>query len=160
MNRWILLVMLAAPLPALAADCDRWTAEMMEEEEGTVMSAYICAPTGKETHELYIRCAGPNDLMLRYIPVVPTDYPPKSGMYTTELEFNFDQEMFTRPAQYEEMDGALVTETAIAAPFVHVLQTQKQMTVIDVNDKIPSATFTLNGAKAALTKVIETCRKQ
>ncbi|MDB5523197.1 MAG: hypothetical protein JWM58_960 [Rhizobium sp.] len=159
MNRWILLLLLAAPLPALAGECDHWKAEMMEEEEGTVMSAYICVPRGDATIELYVRCAGPNDLMLRYIPIVPTDYPPKAGMYTTELEFNFDQEMFTRPAQYEEMDGALVTETAIDAPFVYVLQAQKQMTIIDVNDKIPSATFTLEGAKAALTKVIAACRK-
>jgi hypothetical protein len=123
------------------------------------MSAFVCAPPANGPLELYVRCAGPNDLMLRYIPKAPADYPPTSGMRTTKIEFNFDQEMFTLAAQYEEMDGALVSETAIDTPFVTVMQTQKQMRLMDVEGKLPDATFTLKGAKKALTKLIAACRK-
>jgi hypothetical protein len=156
---WIALLLMSLPVPAIAAQCDHWTAKMEEDEGGSVMMANICAPVGDAVHELFVRCGAPGELMVRFIPVAPAGYPPSQN-YQTEIEFSLDQEMFTRPARYEEMDGALAMDTKIDAPFVSVLQIQKEVMVSDTNGKVPGATFTLKGSKAALAKVISSCAKQ
>ncbi len=159
MKRWIALLLMSLPVPAAAAECDHWTAAMEEDEGGKVMMAHICAPTGNAAHELFVQCGAPGELSIRFIPVAPTSYPPSQN-YQTKLEFSMDQEMFTRPAQYEDMDGAMALDIKIDAPFVGVLQTQKQVMVSDTHGKVPGATFTLKGSKAALAKVIAACAKQ
>jgi hypothetical protein len=159
MKAWIALLIMALPFPAAAGECDQWTAKMEEDEGGSVMMAHICAPAGNAAHELYVQCGAPGELSLRFIPVAPKGYPPAEN-YTTELEFSMDQEMFTRPAQYEDMDGAMATDAKIDSPFVTTLQTQKEVMLSDTKHKVPEATFTLKGSKAALSKVISTCSKQ
>jgi hypothetical protein len=159
MRRWIALLLMSLPIPAVAAQCDHWTAAMEEDEGGSVMMANICAPAGKATHELIVQCGAPGELLVRFIPVAPTGFPPSQN-YQTEIEFSMDQEMFTRPARYEEMDGAMAMDTKIDAPFVSVLQTQKEVMISDTTGKVPGATFTLKGSKAALAKVISACAKQ
>jgi hypothetical protein len=159
MKAWIALLMMTTPLSVAAAECDRWTASMEEDEGGSVMMAHTCAPAGNAAHELYVQCGSPGELSIRFIPVAPTGYPPAQN-YTTELEFSIDQEMFTRPARYEDMDGAMATEPKIDSPFVNALQARNELTVSDTADKVPGATFTLNGSKAALAKVIATCSRQ
>ena len=54
----------------------------------------------------------------------------------------------------------MAVDTEIDAPFVSVLQSQKEVMLSDTNGKVPGATFTLKGSKAALAKVISTCAKQ
>ena len=128
-----------------------------EDEGGPVMMANICAPAGKTNHELLMNCGGEGKLSIRYL---PAEFLPAVSGYKTDIEFSFDQEMFTRPAQYEEMDGALVVDIDIDSPFFSVLQSQKQMMLSDTAGKAPGATFTLKGSKAALAKLIATCSKQ
>jgi hypothetical protein len=97
--------------------------------------------------------------MIRYIPIAPENYPPAgNGNFETDLEFSLDQERFTRHARYEDMDGAMATETEID-PFISTLMIHKQVDVADVDGRVPGATFTLNGAKKALEKLIATCEK-
>ena len=157
MNRMIALLLMALPFPAVAGQCDHWTASMQEDEGGPVMMANICAPAGKTNHELLMNCGGEGKLSIRYL---PAEFLPAVSGYKTDIEFSFDQEMFTRPAQYEEMDGALVVDIDIDSPFFSVLQSQKQMMLSDTAGKAPGATFTLKGSKAALAKLIATCSKQ
>lgn len=159
MRRWIALLLMSLPLPAVAAECDHWTAAMEEDEGGKMMMAHICAPMGNAAHELWVQCGAPGELSIRFIPVAPAGYPPSQN-YQTEIEFSMDQEMFTRPAHYEDMDGAMAMDTKIDAPFVGVLQSQKEVMLSDTNGKVPDATFTLKGSKAAFAKVISACAKQ
>jgi hypothetical protein len=155
----IAMLLIALPLPALAGECDHWTAKMEEDEGGSVMMAHICAPAGKASHELYVQCGAPGELSFRYTPVAPKGYPPTDN-YETKLEFSMDQEMFTYPARFEEMDGAIAAYVKIDTPFISVLQTQKEVMLADTNNNAIGATFTLKGSKAALAKVIADCAKQ
>jgi len=156
MNRMIALLLIALPFPALASQCDHWTASMQEDEGGPVMMANICAPAGKNSHELSMNCGEKGKLSIRYL---PANFLPAEG-FKTDIQFSLGQEMFTRPAQYEEMDGAMVVDIDIGSPFLSVLQSQKQMTLSHTGGKVPSATFTLKGSKAALAKLIATCSEQ
>jgi hypothetical protein len=156
MRRWIALLLMSLPLSAIAAECDHWTASIGPDEDGDVMMASICAPAGDATHEILVRCAGPDSLWIRFIPTAPTGYPPTPD-YNTKLEFSMDREKFTEPAQYEDMDGAMAMNPEINTPLVSALQSQKEVKVSDTTGKVPGATFTLKGARAALAKVIATC---
>lgn len=148
---------------ALAQQCDHWEAGMEEDEGGPRMMASICAQASASTpeaqHALFVQCGSKDGLWIRYLPFADESYPPGGDEeYKTKMEFSLDQEMFTLDAHYEGMDGALVMETNIDTPFVGVLMGQKQVMLSDVNnDKVPVATFTLNGAKKALEKLIKTC---
>jgi hypothetical protein len=156
----VALAILLLSMPAYAAEsCDTWSASMEENEGGPVMTARICSGTGDIVNELSFQCGAKGELMIRYIPAAPENYPPAGdGNFETDLEFSLDQEMFTRHARYEDMDGAMATETKID-PFISTLMIQKKVDVNDVNGKVPSATFTLKGAKKALEKLIATCEK-
>jgi hypothetical protein len=156
----VTLAILLLSSPAFAAEnCNAWTAAVEEDEGGPVMTARICAGTGDIVNELSFQCGARGELMIRYIPVAPANYPPAgNGNFETDLEFSLGQEMFTRHARYEDMDGAMATETTID-PFVSTLTIRKQVDVADVSGKVPDATFTLKGAKKALEKLIATCEK-
>ena len=156
----VALAILLLSTPAYAAEsCNAWTASMEEDEGGPVMTARVCAGTGDIVNELSLQCGAKGELMIRYIPVAPENYPPAgNGNFETDLEFSLDQEIFARHARYEDMDGAMATETEIV-PFITTLMAQKKVDVNDVKGKVPSATFTLKGAKKALEKLIATCEK-
>ena len=148
---------------AAAAECDRWTASMQEEEVGPLMTAGICMPANSGNpdfrHELFIQCAGEGHLWIRYIPFVDEGYPPGGDQgYETEIKFSLGEEIFTEPARYEDMDGAMAMDTTVDAPLISAMMRQEQVLVSDTKDKVPGTTFTLNGAAEALKALIKTCK--
>jgi hypothetical protein len=159
MRRTIALLLMVLPLPALAGECDRWSASMEEDEGGSVMTARICAGTGNPNHEFFVRCGAPGELMIRFIPLAPDDYPPGGGDFQTDLKFSFGQDVIVKSAHYEDMDAAMVTDFSVSEPFANMLGSRAEMTLADVNAKVPGATFSLKGSKAALDKLMATCQK-
>ena len=146
--------------PAFAAGCDRWTASMEEDEGGPRMTAAICTGTGDDVHHFLVQCGADGELGMRYIPAPSTNYPPgDTTNFRAEFEFSLDQEMFTRQAQYEEMDGAMAMSTKIGDAFLEVMMIQKAFVLGDVDGKLPGVTFTLKGSREALDKVIRSCGK-
>lgn len=148
---------------ALAGECDRWTAGMEETEVGPLMTASTCVQASASNpdfrHELFIQCAGAGSLWMRYIPFVEKGYPPGGDQgYETKLEFSLDKERFTEPARYEDMDGAMAMDTAVDTPLISAMMSHKQLILSDVNGKVPSTTFPLNGAREALEKLIANCK--
>ena len=148
---------------ALAGECDRWTASMQEEEVGPLMTANICVPASSRNpelrHELFVQCAGEGNLWMRYIPFAEDGYPPGGDQgYETEIKFSLGQDMFTEPARYEDMDGAMAMDTTVDAPLISAMMRQKQLVVSDIKGKVPGITFTLNGAREALEELIKSCR--
>lgn len=148
---------------AIAAECDRWTASMEETEVGPLMTASTCVPASASNpnfrHEFFIQCAGEGSLWMRYIPFAEKDYPPSGDQgYETKLELALDQKVFTESARYEDMDGAMAMGTTVDAPLISAMMGQKQLILSDVNGKVPSTTFSLNGAREALEKLIKACK--
>lgn len=156
MNRWIALLLITLPLPAIAGECDQWTASMEEDEGGPVMMAQICTPAGKDSHALLVTCGTPGQLSMRYL---PAGFNPPSENLKADLKFSLGPEIFTRPAVYESMDGAMVAEVDIRSPFTQAIQAQKEMKLSNDGGTIPGATFPLKGSSAALAKLIATCPK-
>ena len=148
---------------ALAAECDRWTASMQEEEVGPLMTANICLPAnaGKPEfrHELFIQCAGEGNLWIRYVPFVEEGYPPGGDQgYETQIKFSLGQDIFAEPARYEDMDGAMAMDTTVDAPLIGAMMRGKQLALSVAKGKVPAITFTLNGAREALGKLVESCK--
>ena len=141
---------------ALAADCDKWTASMEEDEGGPVMMATICVPGGEPQAMILMTCAGDKSVSIRYLPTGEWT-PVEAPLYSTNLEYAMDQEVFTQKSNYEEMDGALVSSTEIAGAMISTMKAQKEMTISDTENRVPSATFTLKGASAAFKKLFATC---
>lgn len=154
-----IILFLSASLAHAAGGCDTWTAAVEEDEVGPVMTARICSPTGNAAHELSVQCGAQGSLMIRFIPVAPPDYPPNGGNYETRFAFLLDTHLFTRDARYEDMDGAMAMETNIGDSLVEGMMRRKEITLSDANGKVPGATFTLDGAKKALEKLVATCEK-
>jgi hypothetical protein len=153
------LLLLTLPLPALADQCDRWTAAMEEDEGGKVMMAHVCKGTGNAAHELFLRCGASGELSIRFIPVASSGYPPNDGNFSTDFKLSFGQEVITRKAIYEDMDGAMVMDFSIGEPPTDLIQSATEMTLADTSGKVPGATFALKGSKKAVDTVIKSCTK-
>ena len=148
--------------PALAAGCDRWSAAMQEDEGGPVMTAQVCARASASTtdaeHLLLVQCGG-DALAIRFLPFAPDGYPPGGDEeFETNMQFSLDGARFTEAARYEAMDGAMAMETRIGGPLAEALKTGKQVTLSDAGGKVPAATFPLAGSRAALEKLVASCR--
>jgi hypothetical protein len=159
MRRLAVLLFLALPLPALADQCDHWTATMEEDEGGKVMMAHVCKGTGNAAHELYLQCGAPGELSMRFIPVAPTNYPPNDGNYATDFKLSFGEQSVTHKAVYEDMDGAMSINFPIDDPVTALIQSAPEMTLSDAGGKVPGATFPLKGSKKAVDTVIKSCSK-
>lgn len=149
---------------ALAAECDRWEAAMQEDEGGPVMTASICAQSKEGTletrHYFFVQCAGEGGLWMRYLPFAEQNYPPGGDQgFKTDIKFSLGQNVFTEPARYEDMDGAMAMDTRVDAPLLSAMMREKQLIISEGYDKVPGVTFTLNGARQALDKVIKACGK-
>lgn len=158
MKRFLVLFLIALPQFTLAGECDRWSASMQEDEGGPVMTARICHGVPTSDYELFVTCGNPGELWMRLLPVTPAESQPASD-YTTDFKLSFGNEVVTRKAHYEEMDGAMVLDFRIDAPLTGLIQNGTGMTVADVTGKVAGATFTLKGAKSALKTLIQTCTK-
>ena len=155
----IVSLMLLMPLPALAGQCDRWTAGMEEDEGGSVMAARTCAPKGDLEIELVAQCSGPDHLMVRYLPMTPPGKMDEQPEYKTTLEFKVGEQSFQHEAHFEGMDGALVIDFAIASPMLAAMQTGASISVIDKSGLVPPAAFPLKGSRSAFEKLTKTCAK-
>ena len=150
------LLMLALPLPALAGECDRWTASMQEDEGGPVMMASICQGGAKPVYQLLVSCGNPGELSMRLLPLTESARQPEPN-YTTTLKLGFGAQAVTVPARYEEMDGALASEFATPGPIETLMREGADLTMVDEKDATTSARFTLSGSSPALDKLTKTC---
>jgi len=158
MKHLILLFLIALPQAALAGECDRWSASMQEDEGGPTMTASVCQGAPTADYELLVTCGNPGELGMRLLALAPAESQPASD-YTTDFKLSFGNEVVTRKAHYEEMDGAMVLDFRIDAPLTELMRNGTEMTVADVTGKVAGATFSLKGAKAALKTLIQTCTK-
>ena len=157
----LIFCMLASP--AFAAECDRWSASMQEDEGGPQMTAQICAQASSSTPEaqhLFLVTCLDGMLSMRFLPFGADNFPPGGNEeFETKIELSMDQETFTLPARFESMDGAMVMATEAGAPMFDVMMSQKEFTLSDPEGKMPGATFTLKGSRQALRKLIGSCSK-
>lgn len=156
MHRALLcLAWMMATGPAFAAT-DTWTAQIQDDEGGSVMVASVtAAAVGDVTPELFLMCAGSEGLNLRYVSSADT------VAEGTEADFSFENEnsKLTKHMKLEEMDGAFAAYFQPSDPMVAFLQTGDEVFISESSGNYPAQTFTLSGSSKAIGKLLKTCKK-
>lgn len=142
--------------PALAGECDQWSAAMQEDEGGPVMTAAICAPKSA-SQPLLVTC-GDDALAFRWLPDMPDTFPPGGNMeYKARLTLNIDGKAVSLEAGYEAMDGAMAFYPRRNDPLIALLKHGNSLEISDPKKVLPTVTFTLKKARQALEKVEKSC---
>jgi len=139
--------------PALAAET--WTAQMEEDEGGSVMVASVSGdPDGGVTPMLRVMCAGDEGAMLRYETTADTVEP------GSEVDFTFENEstQVKKHMQYEDMDGAFAAYFPPSDPIVTLLKTGDEVFVSESTGNYPAQTFQLKGSSKAIDTVLKSCK--
>ena len=143
-------------LPATAHAADAWTAQMEEDEGGSVMVASVDADaSGGVTPGLRVMCAGDQGVNLRYLTVQDTVEP------GSEADFQFENESIkaTKHMAYEEMDGAFAAYFPKTDSIIHLLENGDEVFISESSGNYPAQTFQLKGSSKAIGKVLAGCKK-
>jgi len=150
-----LAVMMSFATGAAVAAGSGWTAQMQEDEGGSVMVASVtAAAVGDVTPELELMCAGDEGVNLRYLSSAETVSP------GSEADFSFENESakLAMHMQYEEMDGAFAAYFQPSDPMIAFLQTGDEVVISEASGNYPAQTFTLKGSSKAIAKLLKTCK--
>lgn len=148
------------PSIAHAAGCGTWSANMEEGEGGRLNTASVCIGDGNQRSDLFLQCGGQDLISLRLLlpegqSIAPADNPE----FSTPLRLTVDGRNFDRPARYEAMDGAMVSEFPFEAQLVGALQAGSTVTLAYPETASKPIVFPLKGSRAALDWLVEACGK-
>lgn len=142
------------PVIAQEAACSTWTAEMVDDEGGKVLTAQACATDNPEAY-ITVTCGG-DTVGVRFDLALGAEAPPE-GNDTTDVTFATSTDKVTLNAAYEEYDGYFGAYPAPNDPLIQLMKSGDALTVSDVPGKYPVKHFSLKGSSAALGKVMASC---
>lgn len=147
----LLLAVVLMLLPSLAGAAE-WVAEMVEDEGGPLLTAYVegDAP-GAYPPRLSFICG--DEAGLRYLPAN------EAGMPDMAIDFAFSTESaeIMVPMQYEAMDGAFGAYFPKTGEIIGLLKGGVDLLVRSADGSVPPQTFSLAGSRAAIDKVLAAC---
>ena len=149
------LALMMATGPAFAAT-DAWTAQMQDDEGGSLMVASIDGQAdGNVKPSLEFECAGKQGVSLRYLTTADTVQP------GSEADFIFENEstQAKKHMQYEDMDGAFAAYFPPNDPLVTLLENGDDVFVSESSGNYPAQSFHLKGSTKAINTVLKTCKK-
>ena len=155
MNRTVLCLAVLLLLSGPARAADGWTAQMEEDEGGSVMVASIAGTaSGDITPELRLMCAGDQGVNLRYLTSADTVAP------GSEADFLFENEtsQITEHMQYEDMDGAFAAYFPPSDKMIDFLKTGEEVFVSESSGNYPAQSFPLKGSSRAIETLLKTCK--
>lgn len=149
----------AGVAPAMAQNnaCSAWTFALEQEEVGKVWSASVCAAekSAKDTGDthLSLSCIG-SSINLRYMPVVEGDFE------NQKLNFVFSNgaSQVALLLAYEAMDGAFAGNVAVRGKLAALLRKGAELTVSNLEGKVPEKRFTLKGSGKSLAALAAKCK--
>ena len=139
---------------AAQAATDAWTAQMEEDEGGSIMVASIeAAPVGDITPRLRLMCAGDEGVNLRYETAKGMTEP------GSEADFRFENEstQVDKHMQYEDMDGAFAAYFQPNDPMIALLKTGEDVIISETTGDYPAQTFALKGSTKAINTLLKSC---
>jgi hypothetical protein len=141
--------------PVMAAG---WTAGMIEDEGGPVMSASVSGEGGDVPPLLLMECTGEAGVMLRYSfgsgPGESVELPTDAFPFT----FAFGNgQTATLSMQYEDMDGAYAAYFSSDEPVVAMLRSGKNLTVSDPTGVWHDQAFPMTGSSKAIAELLAGC---
>jgi hypothetical protein len=139
----------AQTLPARAATCS-WSAEMQDDEGGSVMTASVCGGPRQDAH-LILTCLGQLRLSYDLGPSGPELQPGISGSF----EFSAGGKTATRELNLEAMYNYFVLPLTPTDPVLAMLGATGEVTVSSA--EYGENSFTLKGSSKAIRKVLASC---
>ena len=139
-----------------AAFADGWTAQMQEDEGGSVMVAQVLAtPQGDVTPALVMMCGDTGQVNLRY------SMPIGEGEPASEADFLFENEhdQIKLHMIYEDMDGAFAAYFPVDDKMVALLETGSDLIVTPDGPDAAAQTFPLQGSTKAIAALIRYCQQ-
>lgn len=143
---------LQAVQPALAASCGGWSAEMEEDEGGSVLTASVCGGPKGDAH-LMLACFDTPVLSYDLGAIGQQLEPGISGSF----DFKADGKTVTKTLQLEAMYNYFVVNLAKADPLLDLLRGKGDVLVSAA--KYGQTSFPLKGSSAAIGKVLAQCGK-
>ena len=153
------LLPLTSALPALAADCDAWKAEVWEVEGGKALTTHVCAPAtgGEREPMLYLQCGEEGAFALRFDDGGQGDPPGGNPEWSGRVVFSDGKTQLDVTMMYEAMDGVLYAPAAFSGPLTALLRAGSDVTLTPDETAFKARRFTLKGSSAALGRLGPTC---
>ena len=148
------VVLMLLPATAMAAE-GKWTAEMQEDEGGSVLVASVTAkPVGDVTPVLSLMCAGTEGVNLRYEGAAAGAEPGSEADFTLKT----DKAELTKHMALEDMDGAFAAYFQPTDATIALLKGGKEVVISDKSGKSPDQTFALAGSGKAIDTLLKDCK--
>lgn len=148
------LLMLGA-VPAVAAEaCQTWTAAMMDDEGGPVLTATACASDLPDAY-LQLTCSA-GQVYLRYDLAAGAERSPDLGE-VTDVDFTVGISTQRLSMSYQEMDGLFASEVPADGPLMALLKSGEALSIADADGRYPNHRFELAGSSVALTRLVRQC---
>lgn len=146
----------AMTIPATAQEaCATWAAEMLEDEGGPVLTAWVCAADRPDA-QLLLNCTA-NRAFIRYDLAAGAEASPELEE-VVDVTFTTEQGEASLPMSYQAMDGRHATDVAADAPLMVLLRGGDGVTIRDVAGRYPERSLSLTGSAAAIGTLLAACR--
>ncbi len=165
-RRRIVAVVVVAPVLGMAvpvippviaqerASCTTWSAEMLEDEGGPVLTAQACS-TDRPDAYLSLTCFA-GRLNLRHDLGLAAEASVPLGE-VTDVTFSSGSDAVTLAMAYQEMDGRHAADAGLDDPLIQLLKAGEAVTIADVAGLYPVKQFSLKGSSAALGRLVAAC---
>lgn len=137
-----------------AAACTAWTAEMVDDEGGQVLTAQACS-TDRPDAYITVTC-GNGTASVRLDLAAGAEVPPQPND-VTDVTFQTATDKVTLQMGYEEYDGYFAAYPKPDDPLIQLLKAGDAVTIGDVPAAYPAKHFSLAGSSAALGKLVAAC---
>lgn len=137
-----------------AAACTTWTAEMVEDEGGKVLTAQACSMDRADAY-ITVTC-GNGTASVRFDLAAGAEASPQPND-VTEVTFQTATDKVTLQMGYEEYDGYFAAYPRPDDPLIQLLKAGDAVTISDVPGVYPTQRFALTGSSAALGKLVAAC---
>ena len=146
----------AVTIPAAGQEgCATWTAEMLEDEGGPVLTAWVCDARRPDA-QLLLTCAA-DEIWIRYDLSAGSEASPELGE-TVDVTFTTGQGSATLAMPYQEMDGRHAADVGVDAPLVGLLRDGDRVTIRDAAGRYPERSLSLAGSSGAIGTLLAACR--
>lgn len=154
----VLAPALSAPAipPAVAQDaaCTAWTAEMVDDEGGKVLTAQACSIDRPDAY-ISVTC-GNGTAGIRFDLAAGAEAAPEPNE-VTDVTFETATDKVTLQMGYEEYDGYFAAYPKPDDPLIQLLKAGETVSIGDVPGRYPVQHFSLKGSSAALGKLVADC---
>lgn len=147
------LSLLLLPATAFAGD-GKWTAEMQEDEGGSVMVASVSIkPVGDLIPTLSLMCAGTEGVNLRYEMSTGGAEPASEADFVLKT----DKAELSKHMVFEEMDGAFAAYFQPTDAAIALLKGGSEITITQTGSDSQAQTFPLAGSSKAIDTLLKSC---